>query len=526
MEIKGSQLIGYQYSKKGTQTFTGFRADSGEALSTVFYEATPEEVDQAVELAQQAFGTYAKKSGVEKALFLEKIAEEIQQLGEKLITTAAQESGLPEARLNGERGRTVNQLRLFAQVLTEGSWVNARIDTAIPDRQPVPKPDIRQMLIPLGVVGVFGASNFPFAFSVAGGDTVSALASGCPVVFKGHPAHPGTSELVGRAIQKAAQATGMPEGVFSMVHGASTEVGMRLVQHPLVKAIAFTGSFRGGKAIYDTASRRPEPIPVYAEMGSTNPVFFLPRILKERGETLASSLAGSVTMGVGQFCTNPGVFLVGETPESELFLHKTANLLNQIKLAPMLTSGIREAYLKGIQAQRSVAGTAALTEIAAEEVKPHLLRTTVNNTFEHPELLEEVFGPSTVGIMANGKEEMLRFASRLHGHLTATVWGTEQDLEEYAELIDVLTQKVGRLLINDFPTGVEVSYAMSHGGPYPATTDSRSTSVGTLAIERFCRPVTFQNFPSFLLPAELKDENPLKIHRLVNGKRTGEGLRD
>jgi 2,5-dioxopentanoate dehydrogenase len=519
MQLNGGQIIGQQFSKKGSQTFTGFRADSGEALPDVFYEATLGEVDQAVELAHQAFEVYRKKSGIEKAMFLEKIAEQITNIGPELLQTASQETGLPEARLTGERGRTVNQLRLFAQVLTEGSWVNARIDTAIPDRQPAPKPDIRQMLVPLGVVGVFGASNFPFAFSVAGGDTVSALAAGCPVVFKGHPAHPATSELVGRAIQKAIQESGMPAGTFSMVHGASTQVGMRLVQHPLIKAIAFTGSFRGGKAIFDTATQRSEPIPVYAEMGSTNPVFFLPRILKEKGETLASSLAGSVTLGVGQFCTNPGVVVVDESPESELFLHKTANLLNQIKLAPMLTSGIRQAYLNGIRAQKSVIGTTSLTENSVEEVKPHLLRTSVQTAFQHPELTEEVFGPSTVGITANSREEMLRFARSLHGHLTATVWGTEQDLEEYAELIDVLKLKVGRLIINDFPTGVEVSYAMSHGGPYPATTDSRSTSVGTLAIERFCRPMTFQNFPQFLLPSELKDDNPLKINRLLNGKR-------
>lgn len=518
IQLTGSQLIGNQFSKKGSKTFTGFRADSGEALPAIFHEATAEEVDEAVVLANRAFESYRKKSGAEKADFLETIAEEILSLGDTLIQTTHQETALPEARLTGERGRTVNQLKLFAQVLREGSWVNARIDVAVPDRQPLPKPDLRQMLIPLGVVGVFGASNFPFAFSVGGGDTVSALAAGCAVIFKGHPAHPATSELVGRAIQRAVRLTGMPEGVFSMVQGASTEVGMGLVKHALVKAIAFTGSYRGGKAIFDTALQRPEPIPVYAEMGSTNPVFFLPNILKEKGETLAKNLAGSVTLGVGQFCTNPGVFVVSQSPESEEFLQKATTALNQITLAPMLTQGIKQAYLQGLQAQQSIAGTASLTNCYSEAVKPHLLRTTAQNVFQYPALMEEVFGPSTVGIVADSQEEMCQLARNLRGHLTATVWGTEQDLAENEELIDMLKQKVGRLLINDFPTGVEVAYAMTHGGPFPATTDSRSTSVGTLAIERFCRPVTFQNFPPFLLPDELKDDNPLKITRMVNGK--------
>ena len=508
MMLTGSQLIGNQLSKQGSKTFTGFRADSGEALPTVFHEAPAEEVDGAVALAPEAFESYRKKSGTEKAAFLERIAEEILVLGDGLIETASQETGLPAARLTGERGRTVNQLKLSAGVLREGSWVNARIDTAVPDRQPAPKPDLRQMLIPLGVVGVFGASNFPFAFSVAGGDTVSALAAGCSVVFKGHPAHPATSELVGRAIGQAARATGMPEGVFSLVHGASPEVGMRLVGHPLVKAIGFTGSYRGGKALFDAAVRRPEPIPVYAEMSSTNPVFFLPGILKEKGETLATALAGSVTLGVGQFCTNPGVFVV-QAEEATQFLSRIAAALSAIVPAPMLTAGIRRAYLDGIRAQQAVAETASLTDFSEEMVKTHLLQTTVRNALQHPQLTEEVFGPSTVGIVADDPADTLRFARSLPGHLTATVWGTEQDLAENAELIEVLKQKVGRLLINDFPTGVEVTHAMTHGGPFPDTTDSRTTSVGTLAIERYCRPISFQNFPPFLLPDELKDENPL-----------------
>ncbi|MDX1942758.1 MAG: aldehyde dehydrogenase (NADP(+)) [Saprospiraceae bacterium] len=496
MELTGQQLIGNTFSKAGSQSFTGFNPATGEPLLPTFYEATAEEIDQAVALADQAFLLYRKVKGNEKAAFLEAIAEEILALDNVLIQTASLETALPEARITGERGRTVGQLRLFASMLRDGKWENEIIDAAQPDRQPLPKPALRQVQIPIGPVAVFGASNFPLAFSVAGGDTVSALAAGCPVVFKAHPAHPSTCELVGRAILKAAEKTGMPNGVFSMVHGISHEVGGRLVQHPMIKAVGFTGSYRGGKALYDQAVRRAEPIPVYAEMGSTNPVFFLPRILQQKGEALAQAFAGSVTLGTGQFCTNPGLFVTLKS--DEVFVNQTAEQLNKIQVGAMLTSGIRQAFLNGISHLKTQEGISTLTAAEVEDVAPTLLVTTATQAIANPSVTEEVFGPSTVGILADEKEAVLAFAKSLQGHLTATIHGTEEDLEEYKELIDILTLKVGRLVFNSFPTGVEVSPAMVHGGPFPATTDARSTSVGTTAIYRFTRPICFQDMPASL----------------------------
>jgi len=517
MQFTGHQYIGHQTKGANEATFTGFDAATGEPLPTRFSEATAAETDEAAQLAHRDFSAYSRKSGAEKALFLEAIAAEIMALGTDLITFAMRETALPEARLTGERGRTTGQLHLFAQLLREGSWVNARIDTAQPDRQPLPKPDIRQMLVALGPVCVFGASNFPLAFSVAGGDTVSALAAGCPVVFKAHPAHPHTCELVAADIVRAARATNMPEGVFSMVHGVSTAVGMALVQHPHIKAVGFTGSYRGGKAIYDAAVRRPEPIPVYAEMGSTNPVFFLPGILREKGDALAAQMAGAIILGAGQFCTNPGVFLVAETPEGNRFIEQTAHALNEVSTHAMLTGGIRQAYLSGIGSLRSVPDTELLTDFSDETVRPHLLKTSLAAALRHLELTEEVFGPSSVAVVAGSPDGFFDFVRAMPGHLTATVWGTDADLEHNRALLDALRDKVGRVIVNGFPTGVEVTHAMTQGGPFPATTDARSTSVGTLAIERFARPVSFQNFPPSLLPDELKDNNPLGIWRSVNG---------
>jgi 2,5-dioxopentanoate dehydrogenase len=524
MTLTGKQYIGNTLSGQGSQTFTGINPATGQNLETEFYEATPQEVGKAIELAQQAFTLYRKKTPQEKAAFLEQIAEEIIALGDSLIKRCMMETALPEARLLGERGRTTGQLKLFAQVVKEGSWIDARIDTALPDRQPLPRSDIRQMHIPLGVVGIFGASNFPFAFSVAGGDTVSALAAGCPVVVKGHPAHPGTSEMVAAAIRKAAQETGMPEGVFSMVQGTSHEVGMAIVTHPLVKAVGFTGSFRGGKALFDAAARREEPIPVYAEMGSTNPVFILPNVLHEKGDKIADGLSKSVTLGVGQFCTNPGLIIIEESEQTQEFLKQTASHLQQSPAAAMLTPGIRQAFYKGIQHLKSISDVQVLaeTEVISEsnQAAAVLLQSSSKALTANPELAEEVFGPSTVAITCDSKGEMLDIARNLKGHLTATIHGTQQDLEENHELIDILTTKVGRLLINGYPTGVEVGYAMVHGGPYPATTDVRSTSVGTAAIKRFARPVCYQDFPDSLLPEALQNRNPQNIWRVINGEWT------
>lgn len=522
MQLTGGQLIGYGTSRQGNINFTGFQAETGKPLEPDFTEATSAETDRAVRLAGAASAAYGQTSPERRAVFLEKIAEEIIALGDTLISRCMQETALPEARLTGERARTVGQLKLFATVLREGSWVESRIDTAMPDRQPLPRPDLRRMLIPLGPVAVFGAGNFPLAFSVAGGDTASALAAGCPVVFKGHPAHPATSEMVGAAIIKAAQATGMPEGVFSMVQGASVEVGMALVNHPLIRAIGFTGSFRGGKAIFDAANRREEPIPVYAEMGSTNPVFLLPGIVREKGATLANALAGSVGLGVGQFCTNPGLFVTLKDEHSEEFISQAGKTLAATVPGAMLTSNMLNAYREGIARLTAIGNTRVVAQAEAPDGRAAaaLLRTDASQFINHPELAEEVFGPSTVAVVAHTPEELMTIAKGLKGHLTATVHGTDEDLREYKSLLDLLGQKVGRLIINAFPTGVEVSHAMQHGGPYPATTDSRTTSVGSAAISRWARPLCYQGFPDDLLPEALRNSNPLGIWRMVNGEWT------
>jgi 2,5-dioxopentanoate dehydrogenase len=475
-------------------TNTTFRAENrltGQPGDIIFYEATDADINQAVAAADEAFWAYRKKNGAERAAFLEAIAEEIVAIGAPLLETASAESGLPLARLEGERGRTVGQLRLFADFIRDERWQREIRSTSqlfkMPDGSPA---ELVQRQVALGPVAVFGASNFPLAFSVAGGDTASALAAGCPVVFKAHPAHPATCELVAGAIRRAAERTQMPSGTFGMVQGASHRVGEALVQHPLVKAVGFTGSYRGGKALYDLAVRRPEPIPVYAEMGSTNPVFFLPGALAERTQELAAAFAGSITLGVGQFCTNPGTFVIDQNQTA--FTDAIAQHLNTQSAGTMLTSGIAEAYRRGIEQQRAVVGTVAATEWPAEGSQPHLLLTNVPTALAHPELTDEVFGPSSVGIVASSKAELLQFARSLHGHLTATLHGTEADFAEYADLIEILTTKVGRLVFNGFPTGVEVCAAMVHGGPFPATTDSRSTSVGTEAIYRFTRPICVQ----------------------------------
>ncbi|MGV3588241.1 MAG: aldehyde dehydrogenase (NADP(+)) [Adhaeribacter sp.] len=503
------------------KTFFGINPRTGQTLTQEFTESTTEEINNAVAAAEAAFEAYRAKTSQERAAFLEKIGEEIMGIGETLIKTCAEETGLPEGRLTGERGRTVNQLKLFAELLREGSWVQAIIETAQPDRQPLPKPDTRSMQIPLGPVGVFGASNFPLAFSVAGGDTASALAAGCPVVAKAHPAHPATSQLVADAILRAAAATNMPDGVFAIIQGPSVEVGMMLVQHPLIKAIGFTGSFRGGKAIYDAAVRRPEPIPVYAEMGSTNPVFVLPGALQERKEALAQGLVNSITMGVGQFCTNPGLVISLASDETNTFVTKAGEILTAVQPGTMLTPTIKNAYDQGVQKLSSVNNVQVIARGPATEDScagsAHLLKTDAATFVANPELAEEVFGPSSVVITADTKEQLLEIARNLHGHLTATIHGTPNDLEEYRELISVLERKVGRLLLNGYPTGVEVGHAMVHGGPYPATTDARSTSVGTAAINRYVRPVCYQDFPDQLLPAALQNANPLNIWRKVNG---------
>lgn len=523
MQLNGKHIIAGNFSKEGSDTFQGVNPVNGESLAVDFCEATHDEIEQAIQQAEVAFQHYRKASGKQKAEFLEKIGEEIMALGDDLLQRCEQETGLPQGRLQGERARTVNQLKMFADLLREGSWVDARIDTAIPDRQPLPKPDLRMMQIALGPVGIFGASNFPLAFSVAGGDTASALAAGCSIVVKAHPAHPGTSEMVGRAIMQAAKACNLPKGVFSMVQGRTPYVGMAIVNHPLIKAIGFTGSFNGGKALFDAAAKRDEPIPVYAEMGSINPVFVLPGALKQKSEQIAEGLVNSVTLGVGQFCTNPGVVFSMKSKESEEFATRSGELLQEVSTGAMLTEKIKEGYNDGVGKVSAIEGVKILGKSKASVVNApavgHVFQTDARTFLQHPDLSEEVFGPATIHVNAGSKDELMKLAVNLEGHLTATLQATEEDLKEYQDLVEVLERKVGRLIVNGFPTGVEVCPSMVHGGPFPATTDSRTTSVGTAAIARFSRPVSYQSFPQFLLPEELRDDNPLGIWRLVNGER-------
>jgi alpha-ketoglutaric semialdehyde dehydrogenase len=505
-------------------TFHAINPITNEPLEGKFTNASPAEIDAAVKEAIAAFEVYRKKDKDDIAAFLEQAAEEIMNLGDALLERCHQETALPLPRLQGERGRTVNQLRLFASVVREGSWVDARIDTAQPDRAPIPKPDIRHMLVPLGPVAVFGASNFPLAFSVAGGDTASALAAGCPVIVKGHPAHPGTSKLVAGAITRAVKKTGMPPGTFAMVQGNTNAVGEALVTHPGIKAVGFTGSFRGGKALFDLANARPEPIPVYAEMGSTNPVFLLPAALKENPEKIAEGLSGSVTLGVGQFCTKPGLAFVQKSEVAGHFISRLTNKIEGITAGTMLHTGIKKAYQAGLEETQAISGVELLGagpgEATANSGAATAFKVAFANYKTHPRLAEETFGPSSVVVEADSKEQLLQAARNLQGHLTATVHGTEADLKEYKELFDILEQKVGRVIINGYPTGVEVCHSMVHGGPFPATTAPRTTSVGTNAIKRFVRPVCYQNFPDSLLPDALKNDNPFNIWRMINGELT------
>jgi len=522
------QIIGFDNSGKGTEPFYSFNPATQTNNSYSFLNATHEEINQAVAKAATAFQVYRKKSGMEKAAFLTAIAEAILNTGDELVTVCCNETGLPPARIEGERMRTANQLKMFAALLTEGSWVDARIDTAIPDRTPVPKPDLRFMQIPLGPVVVFGASNFPLAFSVAGGDTASALAAGCPVVVKAHPAHPATSAIIGKIIQTAALHSNMPDGAFSLLFDNGIETGVQLVKHPLIKAVAFTGSYKAGKALYDAAVNRPEPIPVYAEMGSTNPVFVLPQAMKTRGTEIAAGYAAAVTLGIGQFCTNPGILLYQNSDDDfklslQLAFEKTSG-------GVMLTPNILSTYNSSLQKHLAIPGvehfasSSLKTADAANNAVPVLLCAESSVFNNHAVLSEEIFGPASMVIPVTAKKDMLEIAASLSGHLTATVHGTEEELMEYKELLDILEQKAGRVIINGFPTGVEVCSAMMHGGPFPSTTDSKTTSVGTAAIYRFTRPVCYQNMPQQLLPPELKNENSLHVSRLINGERTNNGL--
>lgn len=490
-------------------------------LEGTFPIATATELNTAIEEANKAFKTYKNVSGKKKAEFLRTIANEIEGLGNELIERVQLETALPEGRVIGERGRTCNQLRQFADLVEKGNWVEATIDEAIPDRQPLPKEDIRKMLRPIGSVAVFTASNFPLAFSTAGGDTASALAAGCPVIVKAHPSHLGTNALVATAILRAIEKCELPKGVFASLNG-EIETGSALVKHPLVKAVGFTGSFRGGKALFDLANSRPEPIPVYAEMGSVNPVFLLEEFIKIDTKRIAETLANSVNLGAGQFCTNPGVFVVQKNENTEGFIEYLKEAFTQLVPANMLNEGIYKSYNK---AKHEVLND---TTVNAEFINstadsnwcgsPAFATVNAQEFINNSNLQEEVFGPFTLGILCDTKEEMEQVAASLKGQLTASFYGTENDLHSAVSLIETITEKVGRVIFNGVPTGVEVCPAMHHGGPFPASSNALYTSVGTDAIKRFARPVSYQNTPDFLLPDELKRGNPLKINRVMNGK--------
>ena len=519
VQLTGRSLIAGESAASKTSTFHGYNPVDGTELEPAFFTATLEDLDRAVNAAVDAFPLYGKSAGAERGALLRHIADALDAAAPALIERAHLETALPKPRLTGEVARTSNQLRLFAGVVEEGSWVMARIDTADPARTP-PKPDVRSMLRPLGPVAVFGAGNFPLAFSVAGGDTASALAAGNPVVMKAHPAHPGTSELVGRLVADSVKACGLPGGVFSLLFDDGHAVAAALVQHPGIQAVGFTGSFRGGRALMDLTAQRAQPIPVYAEMGSSNPVFVLPGALAQRGPELADGLHASFTLGGGQFCTKPGV-VFAEAEHSGAF---TAQLRTATEASPsfsLLSQGIATAFAGAHtrrQHLRTAAGSVAEKGYAAQ---PALLEATASELRSNPHLAEEIFGPSTLLVHCDRASDMIAAAHALEGHLTATILGTEEDLLQHAELLQILETKVGRLIFNGFPTGVEVGHAMVHGGPYPATSEGRSTSVGSQAIFRFARPVAYQGLPQSMLPAALQDSNPLGILRLWNGKWNG-----
>lgn len=529
-QLQGLSLLGSRLASGGDQVFHAVNPADGKQLPPAYHSATREELEDAARLAAEAFPVYSHLSGKARAAFLRSIATNIQAIAEPLVARAMLETGLPAGRLQGETARTCNQLRLFADLVEEGSWVGARIDPALPERKPLPRPDIRSMLRPLGPVAVFAASNFPIAFSVAGGDTASALAAGNPVIVKAHAAHPGASELVGQAVRAALTKQGLPEGVFSLLFDAGFEIGTALVKHPVIKAVGFTGSRSGGRALMAAAASRPEPIPVYAEMSSANPVFILPGAMRERGEQIAAGLHGSMTLGAGQFCTKPGLVLLAESEQSRQFARKLADLVAAPASFTLLTPGIQSAYARGVAARSRTGAAQKLAEGPAPAgegcgAAAVIFQTDADKFLHDPTLAEELFGPSTLLINYSGRKQLLELARALEGHLTATLHGTEQDLLDHSDLVEILETKVGRVIFNGYPTGVEVCHAMVHGGPYPATSDGRTTSVGTLAILRFARPVCFQGFPQTALPPELQDANPLGLWRLVDGHFTRDAVR-
>ena len=522
MDITGENLIGATRVMGQGMPFRAYNPAQAVELEPVFYGADEAEVGQACALAEAAFDTYRHTTPEQRASLLTAIATNIQALGDTLIERAAAETGLPVARLENERNRTMNQLRLFADLLLEGSWIDARIDPAMPERKPLPRPDLRMQTIPVGPVAVFGASNFPLAFSVAGGDTASALAAGCPVIVKAHPAHPGTSELVGRAVQSAVFQNRLPAGVFSLLTGVGNELGAALVSHPVIQAVGFTGSRQGGLALSALAARRRQPIPVYAEMSSINPVFLLPGALAARAELIAQGFVDSLALGAGQFCTNPGIVVGIAGDELDQFCAAAGAQVTSRPALTMLTRGIHEAYERGVARLSGHPQVQLLARGKAGEggckAAPALFRTTARQFAADASLGEEIFGAVSLVVACADLREMLEFAANLEGQLTATMQLDADDHEQARKLLSVLERKAGRILVNGFPTGVEVAHAMVHGGPFPATSDARTTSVGSAAIHRFVRPVCYQDVPEALLPPALRDGNPMNIWHRRNGE--------
>ncbi|MCZ0727295.1 aldehyde dehydrogenase (NADP(+)) [Mycolicibacterium iranicum] len=517
--LTGEMLIaGTPVRGAGTE-IRAFNPASGETLEPAYRHGDATHVDTACAAAAEAFAAYRSTTSEQRAQFLEAIAINIEAITDDLIARAVAESGLPQARITGEVGRTTGQLRLFASVLREGSWNGARIDTALPDRSPLPRPDLRQRYIPLGPVAVFSASNFPLAFSVAGGDTASALASGCPVVVKAHDAHPGTSELVARAITDAVATSGLPAGTFSLLFGSGPELGIALVTDPRIKAVGFTGSRSGGLALVAAAAARPEPIPVYAEMSSINPVFLLDGALNSRGAELGTAFVGSLTMGSGQFCTNPGLVIAVDGPGLDSFVAAAAEALAASPATPMLTPTISRNYTSGVESLSQEAELIVRGQAGSETCGQAALFTTDAASFLASDALQaEVFGASSLIVRCTDADDLRAVADGIEGQLTVTVHADESDLDAAAKLLPVLELKAGRILFGGWPTGVEVSHAMVHGGPFPATSDSRTTSVGSRAIERFLRPVCYQNVPTSLLPSAIADGNPDKLWRRIDGQ--------
>lgn len=519
--INGEMFIGSRAVKGSAGELRGINAETGEKLEPAFGGAAKEQLDEACRLAWGAFDPYRNADPEVRAKLLETIAQNILDLGDELVERCMAESGLPRARIEGERGRTVGQLRLFASVVRAGRYLDVRVDPAMPDRQPLPRSDIRSRMIPLGPVAVFGASNFPLAFSVAGGDTASALAAGCPVIAKAHSAHPGTSELVGRAVQQAVAASGLPEGVFSLLIDTGREIGQGLVADPRVKAVGFTGSRGGGTALMKIAAARPEPIPVYAEMSSINPVILFSGALQERGPAIAKAFINSLMMGAGQFCTSPGLILAEEGEGLDGFLAAAAETLEEAAPATMLTPGIHQSYCEGVErlAAHDKVETVARGKAGHNfQGQAGLFATSAEAFVNDPALQEEIFGSSSLVVRCPERDALRQVIEILEGQLTAALHISESDHGEARELLPLLEKKVGRILVNGFGTGVEVSHAMVHGGPYPSTADGRSTSVGTMAIQRFLRPVCYQDLPEALLPDDLKESNPRRLDRLVDGK--------